>query len=58
VPDHAHSDCNDGSCLDQKREALFGSVCVFLCKMGETDADRWEPPLNDKGSEGDVLMSE
>jgi hypothetical protein len=26
--------------------------------MGETDADRWEPPLNDKGSEGDVLMSE
>jgi hypothetical protein len=50
------SACEKGFCI--KREALIGSVRAFLRKMGETDADRWEPPVNDNGSEGDVLMSE
>jgi hypothetical protein len=45
-----------GFCI--KREALIGSVRAFLRKMGETDADRWEPSVNDNGGEGDVLMSE
>ena len=45
-----------GFCI--KREALIGSVRAFLRKMEETDTDRWEPPVNDNGSEGDVLMSE
>jgi hypothetical protein len=43
-----------GFCI--KREVLIGSVRAFLRKMGETDTDGWEPPVDDNSSDGDALM--